>query len=172
VIEYLGASVPRIAASAWVHPTAVVIGDVVIGEESSIWPGAVVRGDFGPVRIGARTSIQDNAVIHSDAAGTSIGDDCVIAHLAFIEGAIVEDCCLVGVGARVLAGARLRTSAVAAAGAVLVGGLDVPDGHRAQGVPARLVAVARPDRAYILRAAATYAVMARRHASESGVVAP
>lgn len=167
MIEALGELVPRIHPTAWVHPAATVIGDVEIGAESSVWPGAVIRGDFGPIRIGARTSIQDNAVVHADQHGTEIGDACVVAHLAFIEGAVVEQACLVGVGACVLPGVRLGAGAVAAAGAVLVQRLQVPPGHRAQGVPATVVAAEHPDRDFILRAAEDYAAMARRYAAQT-----
>jgi carbonic anhydrase/acetyltransferase-like protein (isoleucine patch superfamily) len=167
VIQRLGDLVPRVAATAWVHENATIIGDVEIGEESSVWPGAVIRGDFGPIRIGARTSIQDNAVIHADERGTVIGNDCIVGHLSFIEAAVVEDACLVGVGAYVLFGACLRTGSVAAAGAVLVGDLEVPSGHRAQGVPAVVVPINKPDRDYMLGGSRRYADMARRHATEA-----
>jgi len=169
MIEALGERVPRIAPTAWVHPAATVIGDVEIGPDSSVWPGAVLRGDFGAIRIGARTSVQDNAVIHSGpGALTVVGDDCIVAHLAFIEMALVEDACLVGVGAHVLPGAILRAGAVAAAGAVLAARLEVPSGHRAQGVPARAVPSSHPDRDYILRGAANYVRMARQYV-EAGI---
>lgn len=166
MIQSLGTSRPRIAPSAFVHPRATVIGDVEIGEDSSVWPGAVIRGDFGPIRIGRRTSIQDNAVIHADHRGTVIGDDCLIAHLAFIEAATVGNACMVAVGA-VLHGAYLHSGAVAAAGAVLVGGVEVPSGCRAQGVPARVVAIDSPTVEAIAHGAGRYVEMARRYASET-----
>ncbi|MGD0451967.1 MAG: gamma carbonic anhydrase family protein [Solirubrobacteraceae bacterium] len=165
MISALGDLVPTIAPTAWVHPAATIIGDVTIGEQSSIWPGAVLRGDFGAITVGARTSIQDNAVIHAAPdAPTTIGDECVIAHLAFIESAVIEDRCMVAVGAVVLPGARLRRGSVAAAGAVLARRLEVPSGHRAQGVPAAVVAPAHPDADYIARGAADYVAMAERYA--------
>lgn len=167
MIQRLGDTVPAISSSAFVHERATVIGDVEIGAGASIWPGAVLRGDFGPIRIGPRTSIQDNAVIHADERGTVIGADCIIAHLAFVEAARIEDACLVGVGAYVLHGASMRTGAVAAAGAVLVEGLEVPAGHRAQGVPATVVAMPRPSREDIRRGAGRYVEMARRHAVDA-----
>lgn len=169
MIHALGGQAPRIDPTAWVHPDATVIGDVEIGPQSSIWPGAVLRGDFGAIRVGARTSVQDNAVLHSGpATATVVGDDCIVAHLAFIEMAVVEDVCLVGVGARVLPGARLCAGSVAAAGAVLARRLQVPAGHRAQGVPAVAVPSDHPDRAYVLRGAANYVLMTRRYA-EAGI---
>ncbi|HYC81631.1 MAG TPA: gamma carbonic anhydrase family protein [Solirubrobacterales bacterium] len=166
-VSALGDLVPRIDPTAWVHPSATVVGDVEIGPESSVWPGAVLRGDFGAIRVGARTSIQDNAVLHAAPnAPTVVGDECVIAHLAFIETAVVEDLCLVGVGAVVLPGAHLRRGAVAAAGAVLAQALAVPSGHRAIGVPATVVPSEHPSPEYIATGARSYAAMAARFAVE------
>lgn len=172
MIHALGDRVPRIHPTAWVHPDATVIGDVELGPESSVWPRAVLRGDFGAIRVGARTSVQDNAVIHSGpSALTVVGEDCIVAHLAFIEMAEIEDACLVGVGAHVLPGARLRAGSVAAAGAVLAARLEVPAGHRAQGVPAVAVPSTHPDRDYVLRGAANYVRMARSY-RDAGVEEP
>lgn len=168
MIQALGDLVPRVAPDAWVHPRATIIGDVQIGSQSSIWPGAVLRGDFGPIRVGKRTSIQDNAVIHSARGLTSIGDDCIVGHGAFIELATIEDACLVGVNSSVLPGACLRTGSVAAAGAVLARSIEVPSGHRAQGVPAVVVAQDHPDRDYILRGARNYVAMVQRYV-EAGI---
>jgi carbonic anhydrase/acetyltransferase-like protein (isoleucine patch superfamily) len=163
-ISALGDLVPRIAADAWVHPDATIVGNVVIEAEASIWPGAVLRGDFGEIRVGRRTSIQDNAVIHAAPHGpTVVGADCVIAHLAFIETALIEDACMVAVGAQMLPGSILRSGAVAAAGAVLAASLEVPSGHRAQGVPARVVPGGGPDAAYLAKGAVSYAAMAARY---------
>ncbi len=157
---------PRIAATAFVHERATIIGDVEIGEDCSIWPGAVLRGDFGFIRVGARTSIQDNAVIHTSAQrGTRIGSDCLIAHLAFIEAAEIGDACMVAVSA-VLHSARMHPGSVAAAGAVLVGDVEVPSGHRAQGVPAQIVPISNPTRESIEESAGKYVAMARRYLAE------
>lgn len=166
MIQRLGDLVPDVHPDAWVHERATVIGDVTIGPGSSIWPGAVLRGDYGPIRIGARTSIQDNAVIHADGEGTTIGDGCIVGHLAFVENAVVGDACLVGVGARLLPGTRLDDGAVAAAGAVAVG-VHVPAGHRAQGVPAKVVPTDGPGRAYVEEGARRYEEMARRHRDDA-----
>lgn len=163
-VSALGDKVPRLDPTAWVHPDATIIGDVEIGPGSSIWPGAVLRGDFGAIRIGARTSIQDNAVIHAAPwAPTLVGDECVIAHLAFIETAVVGDRCLVAVGAKVLPGATLHDGSTAAAGAVLANSLEVPSGHRAQGVPAQVVVAPNPGAEYIARGAVDYAAIAERY---------
>ena len=83
---------PRIHPEAYVHPDAVVIGDVTIGAESTVWPGAVLRGDYGTITVGARTSVQDGTVIHATAqVSTTVGDGCVIGHLAHLEGCVLED---------------------------------------------------------------------------------
>jgi carbonic anhydrase/acetyltransferase-like protein (isoleucine patch superfamily) len=157
---------PLIAETAFVHERATVIGDVEIGPDTSVWPGAVLRGDFGFIRVGARTSIQDNAVIHtSPQRGTVIGDDCLIAHLAFVEAAEIGDACMIAVGA-VIHSARMQPGSVAAAGAVLVGDLEVPSGHRAQGVPAQIVPIDKPTRESIENSAVRYVEMARRYQVE------
>ena len=99
----IGDRTPSIDPAAFVHPDAVIIGDVTIGPESTVWPTAVLRGDHGSVRVGARTSIQDGTVVHCTAElPTVIGDDCVVGHNAHLEGAVVEDRCLIGSGSVVL----------------------------------------------------------------------
>ena len=138
----LGERTPRIHAEAFVHPDAVVIGDVELGAEASVWPGAVLRGDYGSITVGERTSIQDGAVIHATSAlATRIGADCVVGHLAHLEGCVVESGCLIGSGSIVLHEAVIRTGALVGAGAVVSGGTDVPGGAMALGVPAKI----RPD---------------------------
>lgn len=165
-IERLGDKQPLIHPDAWVHPLATLIGDVEIGAQSTIWPGAVLRGDAGPIRIGEMTSIQDNAVLHGVGEGTIVGSRCIVGHLAFIEEATVEDECQIGVGSRVLNGARVCSGAVVAAGAVLVQGLRVPPGTRAQGVPARLAGDAGISREEIRAGAQHYAERARQYRGE------
>lgn len=98
-IYALGDRVPTIDPTAFVHPDAVVIGDVHLGPESTVWPTAVLRGDHGTIRVGARTSIQDGTVIHCTAdLPTVVGDECVVGHNAHLEGCTVEDHCLIGSG--------------------------------------------------------------------------
>ena len=112
IIEYRGKR-PKIAASAFIAPTAVLIGDVEVGEESSIWFGAVLRGDNGPIRVGARTSVQDNSVIHvSEGKRTIIGDGCTIGHCVTMEDCTIEDGALVGSNAVVLNDAVVGANAV------------------------------------------------------------
>jgi len=135
----LGDERPRIHPDAYVHPEAVLIGEVQLGAGASVWPGAVVRADNGPILIGARTSVQDGAVIHTQSANqTRIGADCVIGHLVHLEGCVLEDLVLVGSGAVVLERVVCRSGSLVGAGAVVPPGTEVPAGAMAFGVPARL----------------------------------
>jgi carbonic anhydrase/acetyltransferase-like protein (isoleucine patch superfamily) len=139
VVYALGDRVPDISATAYVHPEAVVIGSVRIGGESTLWPGSVLRGDYGEITVGERTSIQDGCVVHAtEEHPTVIGSDCVVGHLAHLEGCTVEDGCLIGSGSIVLHRAVVRTGALVGAGAVVSGGTEVPAGAMALGVPARI----------------------------------
>jgi len=135
----LGTQVPDIDPLAYVHPDAVVIGSVTIGPESSIWPGAVLRGDDGEIRIGARTSIQDNCVLHTTPHDpTVVGDDCVIGHMVHLEGCTIESGALVGNGSMILHRSIVRTGAVVAANAVVLYDVEVPSGALAVGTPAEI----------------------------------
>jgi carbonic anhydrase/acetyltransferase-like protein (isoleucine patch superfamily) len=135
----LGDIAPRIHPRAYVHPDAVVIGDVEIGEESSIWPCAVLRGDDGRIIVGARSSIQDGTVVHTTTTWpTTVGDDCVIGHLVHLEGCIVESGALVGNNSVVLHRAVVRTGALVGSSAVVPADMEVPTGAMALGVPAKL----------------------------------
>ena len=162
----IGDQVPRIDPSAYVHPDAVVIGDVVIGPESSIWPGAVLRGDDGGIVVGARTSIQDNSVIHTTAEHpTRIGSECVIGHIVHLEGCPIEDGCLVGSGSVVLHRAVVRSGALVGANAVVPNDMEVPSGAMALGVPAKI----RPDSVHpeqISRGVEFYVARGARYAAE------
>jgi carbonic anhydrase/acetyltransferase-like protein (isoleucine patch superfamily) len=134
-----GDKVPTIHQRAFVHPDAVIIGDVTIGELSSIWPSAVLRGDSSRIVVGARTSIQDGAIIHcTSTLPTIIGSDCTIGHNAHLEGCQVHDGALVGSGSLVLHEVVVSSGALVAAGAVCTTGLFVPAGALAVGVPARV----------------------------------
>jgi carbonic anhydrase/acetyltransferase-like protein (isoleucine patch superfamily) len=157
-IYALGDRVPHIDATAYVHPDATVIGNVTIGPESTIWPQAVLRGDYGSITVGARTSIQDGSVIHTtERYPTVIGDDCVIGHLVHIECCTIEDRALVGSGSVVLHRVIVRSEAVVGANAVVPNDMEVPSRAMALGVPAklRLDAVKDPD-AVIGRGARNY----------------
>ena len=141
IVRNFEAHVPVIAASAWIAPGAVVVGDVEIGPDSSIWYGAVVRGDVHQIRIGARTNIQDQATIHvtRDRFSTSIGDDVTIGHRAVVHGCKVHSGALIGIGAIVLDGAEVGEGALVAAGAVVTPGSKVLPGQLVVGVPAQVI---------------------------------
>lgn len=136
IIEY-GGHMPRIHPSAFIAPTAVVIGNVEIGPEASIWFGAVLRGDNGPIRIGARTSIQDNAVVHvSEHGETVVEDDVTVGHCAVMEDCRIGRFALIGSNAVILTGARVGERALIAAGSVVGERSQIPDGMLAAGAPA------------------------------------
>jgi carbonic anhydrase/acetyltransferase-like protein (isoleucine patch superfamily) len=137
-IEYRGKT-PRVAASAFIAPTAVLVGDVTVGEESSVWFGVVLRADKGSIRIGARSSIEDNAVIHArEKRTTVVGNDVTVGHCAVLDDCTVEDGALVGSNAVVLKGASVGASAVVAAGSVVTVDATVPPGVVAAGSPVRI----------------------------------
>jgi carbonic anhydrase/acetyltransferase-like protein (isoleucine patch superfamily) len=138
IIEYEG-KLPKVHPSAFVAPTAVLIGDVEIGEKSSIWFGTVIRGDNGPIRIGARSSVQDNAVVHvSEGSSTIIGDDVTIGHCAAMEDCVIEDGALIGTNAVVLNGARVGRRSLIGAGSVVGAGVTIPPEVVAAGSPAKV----------------------------------
>lgn len=160
-IYALGDRVPQVHPDAFVHPDAVLIGAVTIGPESTVWPGAVLRADAGPIIVGARTSVQDGSVIHvTESHPTIIGDDCVIGHQVHMEGCTIESCSLVGSGSKVLERAIVRTEALVGANAVVPAGMEVPSRAMALGVPAKLRLDA-VDPALIAAGAAIY--VARGH---------
>ncbi len=142
----LGDRTPDVDPDAWVHPDATVIGDVRIGPGASVWPSAVLRGDYGTISVGARTSVQDGTVVHATAEHpTTIGADCVVGHLAHLEGCTVEDRCLIGSGSVVLHDVVVRSGALVGAGAVVSNGTEVPAGAMALGIPAKMRLDAVPD---------------------------
>ena len=162
----LGDRVPTIHPDAFVHPDAVVIGDVHLGAQASVWPGAVLRGDYGTILVGERTSIQDGTVVHAVSEfPTVVGADCVIGHIVHLEGCVIHDGALVGSGSVVLHHAHVHTGATVAAGAVVRNRGVVPPGALAVGVPA-IIKEGGSDEAAIAEAVALYVANARRYQSE------
>jgi carbonic anhydrase/acetyltransferase-like protein (isoleucine patch superfamily) len=138
-IYALGELEPKIHPAAYVHPDAVVIGDVTIGAFSSVWPTAVLRGDGGGIVIGERTSVQDGTIVHTtEVQHTVLGNDCTVGHNVHIEAAVIADHCLISSGSVVLNGARIDEGAVVAAGAVVSPNSHVPARRMTLGVPARV----------------------------------
>ncbi len=152
----LGPLEPTIHRDAFVHPQAVVIGSVAIGAHSSIWPGAVLRGDGGDIRIGERTSVQDNAVLHTTPEWpTTVGDGCVLGHLIHLEGCTIEDDVLIGNAAMVLHRSVVRSGAMVAANSVVLDDVEVPTGALAAGSPA-VIKLDRVDPEFIRSGARHY----------------
>jgi carbonic anhydrase/acetyltransferase-like protein (isoleucine patch superfamily) len=168
----LGELAPKVHPTAFVHPTAELIGDVVVHAEASVWPGAVLRADFNRIEIGEGSSVQDNAVVHPRSPRlTTIGRDCIVGHLAHLEGMLIEDAVLIGSRSIVLEEACVRTGGAVAAGAVVLAGTEVKSGCRAQGVPAELV----PCEVYLeaIRAGAKkYRELARRYRERLTAITP
>jgi carbonic anhydrase/acetyltransferase-like protein (isoleucine patch superfamily) len=129
---------PRVHASAYVDETAQVIGDVEIGEESSVWMNAVVRGDVNMIRIGNRTNIQDGTVIHvmRGTHATRIGNDVTVGHAAVLHGCTIHDRCLIGMGALLLNGAEIGEDSIVAAGTLVPEGKQFPPRSLLMGHPA------------------------------------
>ena len=139
---------PRLGQRVWVDPAATVIGDVELGDDVSIWPGAVIRGDVNFIRIGARSNLQDQCVVHVTHDGphgppggipTLIGEDVTVGHGAIIHACSIGDACLIGMGAIVLDGARIERNGFVGAGAVVPPGKVVGSGELWLGNPARCV---------------------------------
>ena len=154
---------PAIHESAFIADTAVVIGDVEIGEQSGIWFGCVVRGDVNVVRIGARTNIQDGVVIHvaSRGQGTYIGDDITIGHMALLHACTLESGCFVGMRACLMDGSYVETGGMVAAGALLTPGKRVRKGELWAGTPARFMReVTAEETAFFPRSARQYVDLA------------
>lgn len=156
---------PTIDPSAYVAPEATIIGDVTIGPGASVFPGAVLRGDVGPIVIGARTNIQDGAVVHVDTGGrTVLGDDVTVGHLALVHSCEVGDGTLVGMHSSILSRATVGAGCIIGGGAVVLEGAEVPAGHLAAGVPAKVRRELSDDeRAGLVDHAGRYSELAKRH---------
>jgi carbonic anhydrase/acetyltransferase-like protein (isoleucine patch superfamily) len=158
---------PRVHPEAFIASSAVVIGDVEIGAESSLWFGTVVRGDVEPVRIGRRTNLQDMVMVHVTGGrwSTRIGDGVTAGHRAVLHGCTVHDDCLIGIGAVVLDGAEIGPESIVAAGALVPPGMKVPPRTMVRGLPAKVVReLSDDDVAGIRRSAAGYVALRLEYA--------
>ncbi len=156
---------PAIHPTAFIAPTAAVMGDVTLGEDSSVWYGAVLRGDMAPIVIGAQSNIQDGTIVHVDAGvSCSVGRRVGVGHRVVLHGCIVEDDCLIAMGSLLLNGVRIGAGSVVAAGAVVPEGMQVPPGSLVMGVPGRIVRPVDPALARRVEATWTHYVReARAH---------
>jgi carbonic anhydrase/acetyltransferase-like protein (isoleucine patch superfamily) len=133
-------SIPRIHPTAFVAQSACVMGDVVLGEDTSVWYSAVLRGDMAPITIGNQSNLQDGAIAHvDDEVPCTIGNRVGVGHRAILHGCTVEDECLIGMGSILLNGVHVGRGSVIAAGAVLREGMRIPPGSLVMGVPGRII---------------------------------
>lgn len=163
---------PRLGRRVFVAPTATVIGDVEIGDESSVWFGCVVRGDVNVVRIGARTNIQDGTVIHvaKDGQGTFIGSDITIGHMALLHACTLEDGAFIGMRATVMDDCLVERGAMVAAGALITPGKRVRSGELWAGTPAKPIRMLTDgDRAALNKLAPHYVSLAADYLSAEPV---
>jgi len=138
---------PQIASSAYIDPAAVVIGDVTIGEDSSVWPCVVIRGDVHWIRIGSRTNVQDGCVLHvmKDIYPLILGDNVTIGHAVTLHGCTIESRCLIGMGTVILNNAKIGSGSIVAAGTLIPEGMDVPPGSLVMGHPGKIRRVTLPS---------------------------
>lgn len=158
---------PRVSPAAWIAPTATLIGDVLVEDDASVWYGAVLRADFGPIIVRRGANVQDGSVLHggSDPV-TEVGEGATIGHLCVVHGAIVGTEALIGNGATVLDGAVVGSGALVAAGCTVPPGMAIPDGMLAVGVPARVAGEIRGSaKQWVQTNPQTYRALARRHAA-------
>lgn len=165
IIELPDRDGPLLSQTAWVAPTATVIGAVHLGDEANVWYGAVLRGDEDEIHVGARSNVQDNCVMHTDAGfPVRVGADVTIGHGATVHGATVEDGVLIGMGATLLNGAVVRSGSVVGAGALVSEGVVIPPNSLVLGVPGKVRReTTERERAQIARSAPAYVARAVRH---------
>jgi carbonic anhydrase/acetyltransferase-like protein (isoleucine patch superfamily) len=136
----LGSKKPRVHPTAMVAPNVSIIGDVVVGSHTSIWPGAVLRGDYGRIRVGANCSIQDNVVVHCSSENPGIiGNGVTVAHGAIVHACKIGDECLIGAGAIIFDGAIIGTHSIIGVGSVVLEGRTIPPRSVAVGAPAKVM---------------------------------
>lgn len=156
---------PQIADTAYVAKEATLLGDVRVGEQASIWPGCVLRGDINYISIGDRSNVQDGTIVHlADAYGVDIGNDVTIGHAAIIHACKVEDECLIGMGATVMDGAVIGKRSIVGANALVTQGTIVPPGSLVLGSPAKIVkALTEEQQAKLKGQAAKYVIVSATH---------
>ena len=169
LVRPYGGKAPRVDPSAFAVDGATIVGDVEIGPESSVWFGAVVRGDVHAIRIGARTNLQDQTVVHVTGGThpTVVGDDVTVGHRVVLHGCTVLDRCLIGIGAVVMDGAVVGEDSMVGAGSLVPPGMVVPPGMLALGSPARVKReLTREEVAHLRKSAASYSALADQYRKE------
>ena len=163
---------PDVSPSAWIAPTATLVGDVTVEAEASVWYGAVLRADFGPIRVRRGANIQDGSVLHGGPDPvTDIGEGATVGHLCVVHGCTIGAEALIGNGATVLDGAVIGRHVLVAAGATVPPGMTIPDGMLAAGVPARILGELTPGaRQWVESNPEIYRELARRHAASVHLV--
>jgi carbonic anhydrase/acetyltransferase-like protein (isoleucine patch superfamily) len=158
---------PRVSPGAWIAPTATLVGDVRVEDEASVWYGAVLRADFGPILVRRGANVQDGSILHGGADPvTEIGEGATVGHLCVVHGAVIGAEALVGNGATVLDGAVVGRRALVAGGATVPPGMTIPDGMLAAGVPARILReVTGGAKHWVETNPEAYRDLARRHAA-------
>ncbi len=168
---------PVIAPDAWIDETAIVIGDVTLGAESSLWPGVIVRGDINHIRIGERTNVQDGSILHVThdsrfAPGgfpLTVGHDVTVGHGVILHGCEIGHHCLIGMGATIMDGSVAEPYVVVGAGSLVPGGKILESGHLYIGSPARRIRLlTEQEREYFEYSSVNYARLARHYRSEAG----
>lgn len=173
LVEFGGVR-PRVSEEAWLAPTATLIGDVEVASGASVWFGAVLRGDFGSIHVSHGACVQDNAVLHcASHLPTLVGENVTIGHMAMLEGCVIEDGALIGMGAIVLQRARVGAGAMVAAGSVVGEGGEVAPGTLAAGAPARMKKdLGGSSAAWVQGAAREYQELARRYRAGARLLDP
>ncbi len=155
---------PKVGKEVYIAPTAAVIGNTILGDGSSVWFSAVVRGDVMPIRVGRHTSIQDNAVVHvtSQKFSTIIGNHVTVGHGAIVHGCVIEDLCIIGMGSVILDGAVIGAGSIVAAGAVVSPNTVVPAGSLVVGVPGKVKrAITEKEKVWIQSSADHYVQLSK-----------
>ena len=158
---------PDLHETVWVAETASIVGRIIMAENSSVWFGAVMRGDNEPITIGARSNVQDNAVLHSDPGQPlTIGEDVIVGHQAMLHGCTIGDGCLIGIGATVLNGAKIGAGSIIGAHALVTEGKEIPPNSLVVGAPGRVMKTLGEEEAKMLKLnAEVYVSNAQRFAA-------
>ena len=171
IMSYKGVY-PKIHESAFIEESAKIIGDVEIGENSSVWFNAVVRGDVHYIRIGARTNVQDNCTLHvtKDIFPLILGSDITVGHNVILHGCVVKDRCLIGMGSIILDNAEIGEDSIIGAGALVTEGMKVPSGSLVLGIPGKVVRSLKPEEiARIKKSANNYIEYSKNYVDYKGV---